>query len=145
MFSFQCIQFIIYYSWNRPELICVLDVGQHDCITFSGHRELLTTRLQGGRLQAVAFSIHENMDPRGPVINRSTSQIVWQTSNDSQEGSSKITLTSALPLELDSIIQGYCELSGIYDVIIKLTHHLTSSSGRSYSSIFGSSNYKKDW
>lgn len=110
---------------NRPELTCVLDVGQHDSITFSGHKNLLITRLlEGGRqLQVVAFSINENIDPRGLASNKSTSQVVWQTRNDDHEDSSRVALTSALPLELDSIVQGYCELSRIY-VILKLIYRL---------------------
>ena len=98
---------------NRPDLICVLDIGQHDCITFSGHREFIITRLSKGghQLQVIAFSITENI---GSVSNKSPSQVIWETTNDDYEGSSKIVLTSTLPLDLDSIIQGYCTLSGIY-------------------------------
>lgn len=101
---------------NRPELIYVLDVGQHDSITFSGHKELLITRLLDGgqQLQVVSFSIDESIDPRRPVGNKSTSQIVWQTRNNDLGDPSRITLTSALPLEQDSIIQGFCALSMIY-------------------------------
>jgi hypothetical protein len=125
---------------NRPELTCVLDIGQHDSITFSGHKELLITRfLKGGhQLQVVAFHIIESIDS---VSNKSTSQIVWQTRNDDPEGS-KIALTSALPLELDSIIQGYCGLSGIYMILIIYRLQLPFS-GRSYSSIFCASNREK--
>jgi hypothetical protein len=101
-----------------------LDVGQHHCITFSGHQELLITRSleEGHQLQVIAFPITENIDSREPVHDKSTSQVVWQTSIGDYEGSSKIVLTSALPLELDSIIQGYCGFSGIYE-ILKLTYH----------------------
>ena len=107
------------YLSNRPELTCVLDVGQHHCITFSGHQELLITRLleEGHQLQVVAFPITENIDSTEPIHDKSTSQVVWQTSNDDYEGSSKIVLTSALPLELDSIIQGYCGFSRIYEIL----------------------------
>ena len=109
---------------NRPELACVLDIGRHDSITFSGHKELLITRfLEGGhQLQIVAFPIIENKDPRGPVSNRPASQVVWQTKNDDHEGS-KIELTSTLPLDLDSIIQGYCGLSGIDLILITYWPH----------------------
>lgn len=124
----------------RPELTCVLDIGQHDSITFPGHKELLITRfLEGGhQLQVVAFHIIENIDSVG---NKPTSQIVWQTRNDDHEGS-KIALTSALPLELDSIIQGYCGLSGIYMILIIYRLHLPFS-GRPYSSIFCAPNREK--
>lgn len=110
---------------NRPELICVLDIGQHDCITFSGHKEFIITRLSKGghQLQVIAFSITENIDPRGPASNKSPSQVIWQTTNDDYEGSSKIVLTSTLPLDLDSIVHGYCTLSGIY-MIFQLTYCL---------------------
>jgi hypothetical protein len=95
----------------QPELTCALDIGQHDSITFSGHKELLITQfLDGGHQpQIVAFPIVENIDLRGPVSKKPTSQVVWQTRNDDHEGSSKVALTSSLPLELDSIIQGYSD------------------------------------
>ena len=100
---------------DRQELTCVLDIGRHDSITFSGHKELLITQfLDGGhQLQVVAFPIIENIEPRGPVSNKPTSRVVWQTRNDNHEGSSNVALTSTLPLEPDSVIQGYCGLSGI--------------------------------
>jgi len=118
----------VHYTSNRPELICVLDIGQHDCITFSGHKELLITRLpEGGhQLQVTAFPITENLDLREPVSNKSASQVVWQTSNDDHEGTARVALTSALPLELDLLIQGYCGLSGIY-MILRLTYLSLSS------------------
>ena len=101
-----------------------MDVGQHDSITFFGHTELLITRLLEGsnQLQVVSFSIDEHIDPRGPISNKSTSQIVWQARYGDREDPSKTTLTSALPLDLDSIIQGYCGLSRVY-LILKLTLH----------------------
>jgi hypothetical protein len=118
---------LLFTVLNRPELTCVLDVGKHDSITFSGHKELLITRLlEGGhQLQVVSFSIDENIDPSRPISNKSTSQIVWQTRNNDLGDPSRIALTSALPLELDSIIQGFCALSRIY-VIFKFTYRLHS-------------------
>jgi hypothetical protein len=120
MSSFQTHTICDLLPVNRPELTCVLNIGRHDSITFSGHRELLITRFleEGHQLQVVAFPIIENIDPRGSVNDKSTSQVIWQTRNDDHEGSSKIALTSALPLELDLIIQGYCGLSRIYTVFI---------------------------
>ncbi|KAF8158416.1 hypothetical protein B0H34DRAFT_797808 [Crassisporium funariophilum] len=91
----------------QPELVRTIDIGHHDTIKFSGAHEVIISRSieADQQLQILSYSIHS---PPGSNT-RQPSQTIWETRMGDFEPTSKIALTSVLPLELGLMVQGYSD------------------------------------
>jgi hypothetical protein len=95
---------ILFLSLSSPELVHTISIGWHEAIKFS-QASLILTKFSKDIPEVISYSLREKALESSEDI----SSILWQF-NPAIRKSPVITITSMLPLDLEHIIQGYCEL-----------------------------------
>lgn len=111
---------------SSPELVHTISIGSHEAIKFS-HASLILTKFSKDIQEVISYSLEEKVLESSEDI----SSILWQFKPTTRK-SPVIALTSMLPLDLEHIIQGYCELpnSQVFNCL------MNRYSGRIFASIF---------
>ncbi|EAU86217.2 hypothetical protein CC1G_03428 [Coprinopsis cinerea okayama7 len=89
----------------RPDLVRILPTGPHEAGTFIPSSDLILTKVdKKGNRTLVSFHVRPGKDsPNG------ASTVLWQPCHQDKPARSELVQTATLPIELETIVQGYSD------------------------------------